>query len=496
MAEVNIQIDGRALRVASGTTILKAAERIGIVIPRFCYHPAFEPEGSCRMCLVEIEGLPKLDLACSTVVREGMKVWTSTPQVLQARQDVLEFFLADHPLDCPICDKAGECYLQDYYDRHGRYGSVFLEAKEKKSKLVRIGPRLLLDRERCVLCNRCVRFLQLVTKTGELGIFERGVRSEVGIDAGAEIRNNYSGNLVDICPVGAITDRDFRFKTRVWFMENSRTVCPRCSRGCAIVIQWSSGYPLRGDRRKVYRLIPAENPDVNGWWICDYGRYDYPDIEENRRTRITVNPGSDDAPPRPSWGSVLKGMAGEIRALTEAGREERISVVLNSFLTNEELALAQKLLSGALRVRSLFFADPLPGQADGYLLTAERAPNGQGAAALGFKRELPDAGRLAASTDLLIVFGPYLAEHFSPEAYASCLNRVRRKYLVSAHKTGQDAAFDVILPAAVPAEKKGSYTNVQGLTQSFEPAFPAPGDGLPEAEILARLAPELEVKPE
>ncbi|MCX6571532.1 MAG: 2Fe-2S iron-sulfur cluster-binding protein [Candidatus Aminicenantes bacterium] len=227
---ITIQLDGRALQVPPGTTVLKAAEQAGIVIPRFCYHPAFEPEGSCRMCLVEIEGLPKLDLACSTVVREGMKVWTSTPKVIQARKDVLEFFLADHPLDCPICDKAGECKLQEYYDRHGLFAGRFVEAKEKRDKKVAIGKGLLLDRERCILCTLCVRFLRKVTGTGELGVFERAVRAEIGTYDGVPVDNNYSGNLVDICPVGAITDADFRFKMRAWFLIKGPTVCP-ISRG-------------------------------------------------------------------------------------------------------------------------------------------------------------------------------------------------------------------------------------------------------------------------
>jgi len=166
-ATVALTIDGRAVRAAEGTNVLKAAAGAGIEIPHFCYHPAFAAEGSCRMCLVEIEGLPKLELACSTAVREGMVVRTTTPRVLGARRDVLEFFLAEHPLDCPVCDKAGECLLQDHYDRHGRFPGRFLESKEKKNKLVAIGRDLLLDRERCILCTRCVRFLRLVTKTGE-----------------------------------------------------------------------------------------------------------------------------------------------------------------------------------------------------------------------------------------------------------------------------------------------------------------------------------------
>ena len=492
---VTVQIDGRGLQVAPGTTVLKAAERLGIMIPRYCYHPAFEPEGSCRMCLVEIEGLPKLDLACSTVVREGMKVWTATSKVLQARKDVLEFFLADHPLDCPVCDKAGECWLQNYYDQHGRYPGRFLEFKEKKTKKLAIGKKLILDRERCVLCTRCVRFLRRVTKTGELGIFERGVRAEIGIDGGADIRNNYSGNLVDICPVGAITDGDFRFKTRAWFLKNTKTVCPRCSRGCNIVIQSVRGYPLPGRQRKIYRFVPAENPEVNGFWICDFGRYGYHDIEDNRATAIVVNRGGPAAGRGADWDGILKGLVAELRTMAEAGSMSRVAVVLNSFLTNEELAACRKLFVDALGIQKIFLADPKPGQGDGYLLTADRAPNVRGAAALGYSPGLPDLDGFAGSIDMLVLFGPYLLDHIGAEKAAAALGGIKRKYLFTAYASRLDPIADIALPTALPAEKTGSFTNVDGITQSFECAVAAAKGCLAEGEILARLAAGLGVTP-
>jgi NADH-quinone oxidoreductase subunit G len=493
-ALVNIRIDGRALQVAAGTTVLKVADAVGIEIPRFCYHPAFEPEGSCRMCLVEIEGLPKLDLACSTVVREGMIVRTSTPKVLAARKDVLEFLLADHPLDCPICDKAGECFLQEYYDRHGRYVSRFIEAKEKKQKKIPIGKNLLLDRERCVLCTRCVRFLRKVTGTGELGVFERGVRAEIGTDAGAEIRNNYSGNLVDICPVGAITDSDFRFKSRAWFLDKGRTVCPRCSRGCNIFVHSVSGYPLRRSQRRVYRVVPAENPAVNGHWICDLGRYGCHELDDDRRLTAGVKGGGPGDGQCPDWDPILKGLAADIRAAAAGGRAPRLAVVLSSFLTNEELAACRKLFVGFLAAGHVFFADPKPGQADGYLLTGERAPNGRGAEALGFARTLPDPAGLSKSADLVLIFGTHLLEHIGADGAAAALGGLGRSYLFASHRSPLDAVVDIVLPTALPEEKKGSFTNIDGLTQSFEAAVAPPLGPLPEGDILARLAGELGVE--
>ncbi|HVP91376.1 MAG TPA: 2Fe-2S iron-sulfur cluster-binding protein [Terriglobales bacterium] len=495
MAEVNLEIDGRALRVPAGTTVLKAAERLGIVIPRFCFHPAFEPEGSCRMCLVEVEGLPKLDLACSTIVREGMKVRTSTPKALQARRDVLEFLLADHPLDCPICDKAGECLLQEYYDAHGRYPSAFLEPKEKKAKKLPLGRALLLDRERCVLCSRCVRFLRKVTKTGELGIFERGVRSEVGLDNGAEVLNNYSGNLVDICPVGAITDTDFRFKTRVWFLKNGRTVCPRCGRGCAIIVQSVCGYPLSGDRRKVYRIVPAENPEVNGYWICDRGRYAVPEIEDGRAEAVSAKAGGMAGTAAPlSWDDALRALTADIRGAAAPGRPPRLGVVLTSFLTNEELEAAQKIFVQALGVTAVHFADPAAGEPDGLLMTADRTPNRRGAEALGFTLTQPDLGALAGAVDVLLVFGPHLLDRVPLEEAARALAGIGRTWLLTPRKSSLDGLADVVLPTALPQEKSGSFTNVDGLRQHFEPALRPPRGSRPEGRILADLAAALGMK--
>ena len=491
---VTIQIDGKALQVPPGTTVLKAAETIGIVIPRYCYHPAFEPEGSCRMCLVEIEGLPKLDLACSTVVREGMTVWTSTPKVLQARQEVLEFLLADHPLDCPICDKAGECFLQIYYDRHGRYASRFLETKEKKKKKVPIGKELLLDRERCILCTRCVRFLRRVTGTAELGVFERGVKAEIGVDESAPVANNYSGNLVDICPVGAITDGDFRFKTRVWFLENRRSICPRCSRGCNIVIQSICGYPLPGNERRVYRIVPAESPDVNGYWMCDLGRSGYHDVEDNRRDAIAMKGKGAVAGQPLSWESALKGLASDVRAAAASGRPPRLGLILSSFLTNEELEACRRLFIESLGAKHVFFADPAPGEADGLLLTADRAPNRRGAQAAGFEPKPPDLAGLSESVDLLLVFGPYLLDNVPVEEAGRAFAKIRRTYLLAAHRSALDEVADVVLPTALPAEKQGSFTNTNGLKQHFERAFKPSRGRRAEGAILAGLAAELKVK--
>lgn len=481
---VGLTIDGVAVRVAEGTSVLKAAELAGIAIPHFCYHPAFEAEGSCRMCLVEIEGLPKLELSCSTVVKEGMVVRTSTPRVRAARKDVLEFLLADHPLDCPVCDKAGECRLQDYYEAYGRYPGRFLEAKRKKDKLVPLGKGLLLDRERCVLCTRCVRFLRRITGTGELGVFERGARAEIGVFEDVLIENNYAGNLVDICPVGAITDSDFRFKTRAWLLERRPTICPLCGRGCAVVVESLKGYPLRSGERRVFRIRAGENPAVNGHWICDLGRAGRRGIDENRlhRTASAAAPGAE-----ASWPEAVAALAASVRAIPGPGRAAKIAVVLNSSLTCEELRAARRVFVGGLGLDRVFFADPPPGEADGLLLTPERVPNARGVAEAGFTARRPDLDALAG-TEILVVFGRHLADDPEEDALAAALAGVPAKFLFASHHSRLDRLADFVVPVTVPAEKAGTYVNADGVRQTFARAV-EPAPGIPsELDILARLA--------
>jgi NADH-quinone oxidoreductase subunit G len=480
---VALKIDGRPVTAAEGTSVLRAAEAAGIGIPHFCDHPALAAVGSCRMCLVEIEGLPKLELACSTPVREGLVVRTDTPRVAGARRDVLEFLLADHPLDCPVCDKAGECRLQDLYDRHGRFPGRFVEAKEKKAKLVPIGRGLLLDRERCILCTRCVRFLRQVTGTGELGVFERGARSEIGVFDDVPVDNVYSGNLVDICPVGAITSEDFRFQTRAWFLDRRPSVCPLCSRGCAVFVESVSGYPLRPGTRRTFRVTARDNPAVNGPWICDLGRAGRREIDEGR----SDGPGE-------AIGPALAEVAAAMRAVPRPERAARIAVVLNSRLTCEELALARRLFVDRLGLSNVFFADPPSGAADGPLLTAERVPNAGGVAEAGF-RPRPPVLEAIAGASVLLVFGPDLARRFPAGALAEAFGAGPRRYLFSAHAGPLDGLFDRVVPVTVSYEKSGTYINIDGLRQSFPRALgPRPG-AVAEGEVLSGLIRALETDP-
>lgn len=483
---VKLTIDDRPIEAQEGLTILRAAQASGIDIPHFCFHPAFAPVGSCRLCLVEIEGLPKLELACSTLVRDGQKVRTRSPKVVEARKAVLEFFLADHPLDCPICDKAGECQLQDFYDAYGRFDSRLKDAKDRREKKVPIGGKLILDRERCVLCTRCVRFLKEVTKTGELGIVERGHHSEISTYESETIANNYAGNLVDLCPVGAITDADFRFKARAWFLNPRESICPFCGRGCNILIDVHPGFPRVLMPQRVYRVRPRENAEVNGYWMCDFGRSSYAYLDRGRQDRLVQNKGGrQTALSREKAAEII---AAKLRGLIDLNKSERIAVLLNTTLTNEELFLADRIFRQRLGLKNVFLADPREGSADGFLQTAERTPNKRGAAEIGPFPLAPGLGELADGTDLLLIFGHFLAGEASPGELKRALDRVEAKYLWASHKSPLDELVDIIMPTPVIAEKTGTLTNVDGRVQSVSPALDFCAEGGPEWRALLDLA--------
>jgi NADH-quinone oxidoreductase subunit G len=489
---LKLRIDGREIETPEGATVLAAARAAGIDIPHFCHHPAFEPEGTCRMCLVGIEGSSKLELSCATKVREGMKVTTNGPEVEAARKEVLEFLLAEHPMDCPVCDKAGECRLQDYYDRYGRFAGRFRETREKRDKIVPIGKSLVLDNERCILCTKCVRFLRRVTGTGELGVYQRGVRTWIGLYEGRKIENDYSGNLVEICPVGAITDADFRGRSRTWLLEKGDSLCPCCGRGCNVTLEFRPGSERSGEETRVFRVRARENPEVNGPWICDIGRYAYPKGMEDRCRRVLMT--GDRKVTRLSWDKALIMLTEKVRGLRAAGRGGRIGLVLDTFLSNEELSLVRQAFAEPFAGRKYWFADPPPGRADSLLLTAERSPNRRGALDLGFELRPPDLGELAKGADLLLIFGNGLLEYGPESRVREALADVGAKFLFTARSGALDRNVDVILPTALMAERSGSVTNVDGRVQAFRPVWNPPGDARPAGDVLAELAKVLEVK--
>ncbi len=494
---VNLSIDGQTIQAARGTTILDAARAAGFPIPYYCYHPGLSVVGNCRMCLVEIEKIPKLQPSCATPVGEGMVVRTQTPETLRNRQSVLEFLLLNHPLDCPVCDQAGECELQNYYMEHGIYPSRFNENKTKRKKAFPIGPYVILDQERCILCTRCVRFTKEISKTGELGVIDRGHRSEIDIFPGRELNNPYSGNVVDICPVGALTDRDFRFQCRVWFLGRSPSVCPGCSRGCNIEIHYNERFNARYHDKRIQRLKPRYNRQVNSFWMCDEGRYAYHAIDAPNRLK-TPKVRRAEALVDATWEEAIRKAAAALKGALEQHGTDSAALLASPQMTNEELFRLGRLFRDFLKVDRIEYRVPLKEQAysDDFLITADRNPNSRGAETLGLAGEGCEK-LLGDCADGRIRF-LYLCHHDLTRGYDSgkvraALEKVDFVVFQGSWEHPTAVLADVLLPAAVYAEKAGTFTNLQGRVQKISAAVPPIGLSLPDLDIIAKLAAELEV---
>lgn len=484
---INFFIDNKPYEAEEGLTIFNAADQNGIPIPHFCYHPAFPPEGTCRMCLVEIEGHPKLELSCSTQIKDGMKVFTKTERVVEARRGVLEFLLAEHPIDCPICDQAGNCDLQDYYEEYGLYDSQFREIKEKKEKRDEIGKNLILDHERCVLCRRCVRFLRDVTKTREMGVFERGSRTEVNVYDGSKVDNNYSGNLAQLCPVGAITDKDFRFQTRNWFLKAGESICPLCSRGCRISIESHKGFARFPVPKRVYRIQSAYNPAVNSYWICDMGRYGYSYLNKKRLGHVFTNKG------KIAWAEAISSTAQILKGIHLKNRMSKVALVMNSHLSNEALYLIQKLFLKDLGINNVYLLDFPDEKGDDFLLTPERSPNKRGVQEMGFNIRDLSLEDMVYNSEMLIVFGSFLSHRFSLSELQDVFSKIQHKILFTPYPGEFTQLFDIAFPVSLIAEKSGSLTNCDGIVQEYHSALDPPGESRAEWEILVDLAKSMDL---
>jgi NADH-quinone oxidoreductase subunit G len=492
---VTFTIDGQTAQAAKGTTVLEAARTLGIRIPHYCYHPGLSVVGNCRMCLVEIEKIPKLQPSCATPVAEGMVVRTHTPDALRNRQSVLEFLLLNHPLDCPVCDQSGECELQNYYMDHGCYTPRFNENKKKRKKAFPIGPRVILDQERCILCTRCVRFTQEITGTGELAVHDRGHLSEIDIFPGAELNNPYSGNVVDICPVGALTDRDFRFQCRVWFLGSTDSVCPGCSRGCNIQIHYNERFNPRYHEKRIHRLKPRFNADVNRYWMCDEGRYGYHAIDAPNRMKV------------PSQGKEGSRRPVELQeAVTHAARILQITlqkhgpdaaaVLVSPQMTNEELFQAGRLFRAGLKIGNIEYRVPprRPAWSDDFLVTSDRNPNGRGAEALGLAGHGIEEllrGCSEGRIRFFYIFHHDLTTAVELEALQNALAGVECVVFQGSFEHATSALADVRIPSAVYAENSGTFTNIDGRVQRIHAAIPPLEQSLPDLEILNRLGDAL-----
>jgi NADH-quinone oxidoreductase subunit G len=480
-----LTIDGKEIEVEAGTNLIEAARRLGIEVPHYCYHPGLSIAGQCRLCMVDIEKTPRPTIACNTQAADGMVVRTDTERVTQTRQSMMEFHLVNHPLDCPVCDQAGECWLQIYYMKHGLYDPRMTDEKVHKPKAVPLGPHVMLDAERCILCSRCVRFCDEITGTGELGIFNRGDHSEIGLFPGRDLVNNYSANVVDICPVGALTDRDFRFQVRVWYLDTARSICPGCARGCNIEVHVNRRRPHHAEGRRVARLKPRFNPDVNAWWLCDEGRYGFGFVDGPGRLTAPMRRGPGGSA-EVGWDEAVPAVAAALRRYPA----EQVGVLASPRMANEDLAALKRLLE-TVGIRQVAFDVPAaPADGDGFLLRADRSPNRRGAELIGLggdARAVLAAAREGRLRVLWIFDHDLLAGGWPATEAAEALGRVETVIFTGTNANGTSARAHWVLPAAAWVEREGTFTNFEGRVQRFRTAVEPLGDALPEWDILGRV---------
>jgi len=488
---VTVFIDGQPAVVPAGCNVVDAAALAGREIPHYCYHPKLSVSGNCRMCLVEVgtpgrdrstgeplrdeDGgvqilwIPKPVIACATAVVEGMHVRTDSEAVRSCREGVMEFLLVNHPLDCPICDQAGECRLQEYATDYGRGYSRFIEQKNVKPKRTRLGPRVILDDERCILCSRCVRFCEEIAKDPVLGFTDRGSYTTLTAFPGRELDNNYSLNTVDICPVGALTSTDFRFRMRVWFLKETPSIDTESSVGCNTLVASREG--------RIYRITPRRNDAVNDTWMPDSGRVLYKQVDADNRIAACAIDG------RP---------AGPDAAVAEAARllrAGRAAIIGSGRLSVEEQYLLRRIRD-ALGAGTPARLVARHGEGDGLLLSADRNPNTRGALLTGLINALPSAELAdlraaieAGEVDTLLAAGEDPAAAGIP---CELLKRVKLVYLGSHHdECTQHAAVE--LPLLTVFEKAGTFVNQQFRVQKFAQAAPGPAGTLPGLQLFTRL---------
>ncbi|HYG61261.1 MAG TPA: 2Fe-2S iron-sulfur cluster-binding protein [Thermoanaerobaculia bacterium] len=491
-----VTINDRTVEVEAGTTLVDAALKVGVQIPHYCYHPRLSVVGQCRMCLVKIEGMPKLQAGCSTtVVKDGMVVRTDVPEVEEAQKGMMEFFLINHPLDCPICDQAGECGLQDYSFKHGVAYSRF-RYEDKRTypgrERIPLGANVILNMNRCIQCTRCVRFTQEIAKTGELGFFNRGARTEIGTFPGKELSNPLATCVVDICPVGALTSTRFRFAERVWYLDKRPSVCTGCEVGCNITMEHR-----RGD---IKRYKPRYNPDVNDYWMCDYGRATferYKQIPRMQAVRVKASAAGVAGNGNyiaAGWKEALDAVH---RQLTMA--DGPVAFLGSPYLTTEEAWLFSQLADAVGSPHRSVPVDIGPERTipnlKGGITGREAAPNRRGAELAGLTPGTGgdlDADELilgdgAARCSVLVVCdSDFSATAYAPETVEK-LRRAKTLIVFGWADSPLAKVADIALPLAHHAEKDGTFVNVEWRLQKVERAFPAPGQVRPGVDVLAEL---------
>ena len=497
----HIEIDGRPVEVPAGTNLIEAAKQLNAEIPHYCYHPGLAIVGSCRMCQVEVEqnGRKSIVIGCNTPAADGMKVITRTESVHKLRSSVLEFYLQHHPLDCPICDDAGECDLQNYYMEYGLHDSrVDLVEKARKHKVQDIGPTVVLDSERCVLCSRCVRFCREIAGTDELGIFGHSGSTELMNVPGKKLENDYAGNVVDLCPVGALTDKDFRFKRRVWYLKRATSICTGCSRGCNIFVDHETDRAYKDPQRRIQRFKPRYNRLVNEWWMCDRGRYSYHQVDSTDRFIAPATKSSSNGHSI-TVEEVIERATARIKAAIASSGPQSVGIIGSARSSNEDLYVLKRF-ADHLKIThfDVTLASEPKGKEDEILMKADLAPNRRGAREIGV---WPADGAsngdemLAAATegefDVLIVVNHDVTKQLSAREQKKLDEHCGYILYLTTHDSATVGLAEDSLPIAVWAERDGTYTNFQGRIQRAPRVFEPRGLAIPEWQVWEKLAQRL-----
>ena len=466
------KVNGKEVEVKEGTPLIEAFKKAGEDIAHYCWHPGLSTAGCCRLCMVEIEGNPRMQIACNTQVTEGMSACNNSDKVKETVRWGLDFHLINHPLDCPICDQAGECGLQDTYMKFGRYTPEMSENKVKKHKVVSLGERVVLDSERCILCSRCVRFTSEISKTNELGIFNRGDRAEIGTFEGKPLDNNYSLNTVDICPVGALTSKDFRFRQRVWYLKDGDSICTGCSTGCNVKIYYNE--------EGLFRVKPVFNAEVNRYWMCDKGRDIYKFV--NKEARLTEAKYGQNG----SWESkdtteALVEIGDVIRQAVDKDYPARVGLVLTGQYTQEENQEIVNFMLGDLVSREVYHWVNNPGEMDefdGILYRGDRNPNTKGLLDIFAKEKVTGTWNTFEERmkgdhiQVVIVAGPENPEVF-PDLKEKLELFSNAKYVVWMSPAKSELVDQITtncwqIPIKSFFEKEGTFVNATGLKQKIK----------------------------
>jgi NADH-quinone oxidoreductase subunit G len=460
---VKIKINGNEYEVDPSKTIIEAAKDLGIHIPHFCWHPKLSVAGSCRMCLVEVEKIPKLAIACATKVADGMVVSTNNERVEKARKAVMEFILINHPLDCPICDEAGECKLQDYSYKYSTGYSRFEEEKVRKPKRVELGPNVMLDVERCIMCSRCVRFNDEIVKMPQLVFTQRGDHVELTTAPDEQLDNPYSMNVIELCPVGALTSRDFRFKARVWEMSSTESICTGCARGCNMNI-W-----VRNN--EILRLTPRLNPDVNDYWMCDLGRlntFKYVNADDRIKAPMVMRDGEM---VETGWEEAIAQVVNKIHSF----KKDEIAGFGSPFATNEDNYLFVKLMKNVLGTYNIDFMPHIKdGDQDALLIREDKTPNSAGCRSVGiFPTEKGlNVNQIIKAIESHHIKFLYVIDddiELTPDIL-SAFSKLDFLVVNASNKNILTTIADVVLPSSTYAERNGTFTNFQGRVQRIRPA--------------------------